>query len=154
MIQTNKDIAYYYNQKANEMLVSGNYIDATEYYKKALSHMPEEVIFYHNIGVGYMLREDYLKALTFFEIAVEKGLELDEIKLYIALSLYKTRQYTKILKSLEPEENKNKIDFLIIKSKAALKVGNFQVARETVNQLKINGFDSQELELIEKMIKI
>jgi hypothetical protein len=41
---------------------------------------------------------------------------------------------------------------LIIKSKAALKSGNSEVAKKIVSHLKISGYDSQELELIEKMI--
>jgi len=147
-----KELAYYYNQKANTMLEKGNYLNAASYYKKAISLLPEDPMFYHNIGVCYMLSEDYEEASIFLETALEKGIELDETKLYLAHSLYEIEKYEHILSLKEPKNGQNKINFLIIKSKAALKSGNNEEAKKIVNHLKMAGYDSQELELIEKMI--
>jgi tetratricopeptide (TPR) repeat protein len=147
-----KELAYYYNQKANTMLEKGNYLNAVSYYKKAISLLPEDPMFYHNIGVCYMLSEDYEEASIFLETALEKGIELDETNLYLAHSLYEIEKYEDILHLKEPQDGQNKINFLIIKSKAALKSGNSEVTKKIVSHLKISGYNSQELELIEKMI--
>ncbi len=145
-------MAYYYNQKANTMLEEGNYLNAASCYKKAISLLPEDPMFYHNIGVCYMLSEDYKEASKFLEIALEKGIDLDETNLYLAFSLYEIEKYSYILSLKEPKDGQNKINFLIIKSKAALKSGNNEVAKKIVSHLKMSGYNSQELELIEKMI--
>jgi tetratricopeptide (TPR) repeat protein len=147
-----KEMAYYYNQKANTMLEEGNYLNAASYYKKAISLLPDDPMFYHNIGVCYMLSEDYEEASIFLEIALEKEIDLDETKLYLAFSLYEIEKYREILYLKEPQEGQSKINFLIIKSKAALKSGNNEVAKKIVSHLKMSGYNSQELELIEKMI--
>jgi tetratricopeptide (TPR) repeat protein len=147
-----KEMAYYYNQKANTMLEEGNYLNAASYYKKAIFLLPDDPMFYHNIGVCYMLSEDYEEASIFLETALEKGIELDETKLYLAHSLYEIEKYEYILSLKEPKDEQNKINFLIIKSKAALKSGNNEVAKKIVSHLKMSGYNSQELELIEKMI--
>lgn len=148
----NKEIAYYYNQKANTMLEKGSYLNAASYYKKAISLLPEEPMFYHNIGVCFMLSEDYKEASIFLETALEKGIDLDETKLYLALTLYEIKKYANILSLKEPQDRQNEVNFLIIKSKAALKSGYNEEAKKIVNHLRMLGYDSQELELIDKMI--
>jgi len=148
----NKEMAYYYNKKANTLLEEGNYLNAVLFYKKAISLHPEDPIFYHNLGVCYMLSEDYEEASKYLETALEKGIDLDETKLYVAISFYEIEKYSYILSLKEPKDRQNKIQFLIIKSKAAMKNGDSEEAKKIVNHLKIEGYDSQELELIEKMI--
>lgn len=144
--------AYYLNQKANDLLESENYKEAIEYYLKAIEFLPDEPIFYHNMGVCFMMKKDYFNASKVLQEAINKNIGLDETIIYLANSLYELEDYRGVLSLSEPKGYKERLDILILKAKSAMKVNNKDLALQIIKMLKVSGYESQELDLIEKMV--
>jgi Tfp pilus assembly protein PilF len=146
-----RDEAFFINKKGNDLIESGQYEKALTYYLKAIEIMPEEPIFYHNLGVCLLLNNDYENAAKYFKSCIEKGLNLDETYLYLAQSLYESSNYTELITINEPKSEQLRYHVLLLKSKSALKINNKQLAKKYLDSIKIMGYDSQEINLIEKM---
>ena len=148
----NKNEAFYINKSGNDLIETGQYEKALNYYLRAIEIMPEEPIFYHNLGVCLLLNSDYKNASKYFKLGIEKGLSLDETYLYLAESLYESNNYDELITIKEPESEQMRYHVLLIKSKSALKTNNKQLAKKYLDSIKIMGYDSQEINLIEKMV--
>ena len=144
---------YYFNEKANELMEKKEYEKALEFYTKAISLNSEEAIFFHNTGVCLISSGEYLRAISLFEKALELKISLEETKYYLILCLYESRKYEEIFNYEVPEENVNlKIESYILLVKSAVKIKNHKLSKLYLNKLNLMGFNSQELELISKMI--
>ncbi|HOB15492.1 MAG TPA: tetratricopeptide repeat protein [Defluviitoga sp.] len=143
--------AFYFNKKGNDLTEEGQYEKAIVYYMHAIRILPEEPIFYHNMGVCLLLNKDFVNATKYFKLSLEKGLFLDETYLYLAESLYETNNYAEVITIKEPEAEQIRYNILLLKSKSALKSNNKKLAKKYIDSLKIMGYDSQEISLIEQM---
>ncbi|BBE30460.1 hypothetical protein OSSY52_06010 [Tepiditoga spiralis] len=143
--------AYYYNKIGNDLLSKKSYDEALLMYLKAISINSKEPMFYHNAGVCLMLKGESERAISLFEHAIKIGINLDETKYYLIKILFELERYEKVVNSSLPEKN-FKIDAMILKAKAALRINKNEDVKKILNELEILGYTSQETELIQKMI--
>ena len=143
--------AYYYNKIGNDLLSKKSYDEALLMYLKAISINSKEPMFYHNAGVCLMLKGESERAISLFEHAVKSGIILDETRYYLIKILFELKHYEKVINTTLPEKN-FKIDAMILKAKAALRINKKEDVKKILNELESLGYTSQETELIQKMI--
>lgn len=142
----------YYNNLGNDFLEKKNYEKALENYLIAISLEPNEPMFYHNAGVCLISLKHFERAASLFKKAIEKGLKEDETYYYLIICLFNSSNYEKVVLSKIPEKEELKINSLLLIIKSYIKLNNTSKAKLLINELKLSGFNSQELDLIEKMM--
>jgi Tfp pilus assembly protein PilF len=148
----NENKAREYNNMGNLFMQKKDYNQALDFYLKAISLYDEESVFYHNAGVCLLILEEKQRAITLLKRAFEKGTKIDETELYLVSALYEIENYSDVLSFKEKRNNKYYIDINMLKLKSAIKLSKIQQAKKIINTLKMAGFNSQELELIENML--
>ncbi|WP_165973963.1 tetratricopeptide repeat protein [Marinitoga lauensis] len=142
----------YYLKLGNKYLGLNNVELAIKNYLLALNEDSENPLIYHNLGVCYLLKNDSKSALEYFKKCIESGFKTEETYYYYLKTLFDCGNYNECLK-IEVNE-KFFIDMSLIKIKAAMKINKYDYAKNIVENLKINGFSSQELNLMEKIINL
>ncbi|NUU97246.1 tetratricopeptide repeat protein [Marinitoga sp. 1138] len=150
-MQNKKEINYYINI-ANLALKENNIDFAIENYEKALKAEPENTIALHNLGVCYLIKNEYFKATNFFKKAMDNGLESEETVFYLMKSLFESGKYDECIKVKANKSYFMEMNMLLLKS--YLKLKEFSKAQEIIDLLKLKGFSNQELNLIEQIIKL
>ena len=142
----------YYLNLGNKYLNLNNMDLAIKNYLLAMDEDPENPLVYHNLGVSYLMKNNPKSAFENFSKSLEKGLKTDETHYYYLKSAFESGLYEECLK-IETNE-KFLIDMTLIKIKAAMKLNKFDYAKELLETLKMSGFSSQELNLMEKIINL
>ncbi|KAF2956508.1 tetratricopeptide repeat protein [Marinitoga sp. 38H-ov] len=140
----------YFIKLGNKYLSLNNIKLAIENYLLALKEDEENPLIYHNLGVCFLLENNYNDAVVNFEKSIEKGMDEEETYYYYIKALYLSGNYNECL-----EVNVNEkfyIDMNIIKLKSAMKLNKFDIAKNIIENLKLKGFSSQEINLIESII--
>lgn len=141
------------NKIGTEMMNKENYNKALEYFLKSISIDPINPVYYHNAGVCLMIEKENERAITLFKEAINKGITIDETIYYLSNLLYETKKFEELINLEINIKNSNYIyEISINKAKSLITIGNIEKAKKIINQLKINGFSTQELDLIENMI--
>lgn len=140
----------YYLKLGNKYLALNNVKLAIENYLLALKEDSENPMIYHNLGVCYMLENNFTEAIEKFEKSIEKGIKEDETFYYYIKALYLSGKYKECLEVTV--NDKFYIDMNIIKLKSAMKLNEFDVAKNILEDLKLKGFSSQEINLIDSII--
>ncbi|KLO24936.1 MULTISPECIES: tetratricopeptide repeat protein [unclassified Marinitoga] len=140
----------YYLNLGNKYLSLNNIDLAIKNYLLALKEDSKNPLIYHNLGVCYLLKNESSLAFENFKKSIENGLNTEETHYYYLKSSFNSGNYEECLKI--NANDKFFIDMNLIKIKAALKINNYKYAKNTLEILKMNGFSSQELNLIEKII--
>ncbi|GAB6189581.1 hypothetical protein JCM30566_13210 [Marinitoga arctica] len=142
----------YYLNLGNKYINLNNIDLAIKNYLLAIQEDPENPLAYHNLGVCYLMKNNPKSAFDNFKKSIEKGLKTDETYYYYLKSAFESGAYKECLKI--EANSKFSIDMTLIKIKAAMKVNNINLAKELLENLKLSGFSSQELNLIEKIINL
>ncbi|WGS64542.1 tetratricopeptide repeat protein [Marinitoga aeolica] len=140
----------YYLKLGNKYLGLNNVELAIKNYLLALNENSENPLIYHNLGVCYLLKNDSKSALENFKKCIENGFETEETYYYYLKALFDSGNYDECLKIKVNE--KFFIDMSLIKIKAAMKINKYNYAKNIVETLKMSGFSSQELNLMERII--
>ncbi|SHF23295.1 TPR repeat-containing protein [Marinitoga hydrogenitolerans DSM 16785] len=143
--------AYYLNL-GNKYLNLNNVDLAIKNYLLALEEDPENFLIYHNLGVSYLIKNEPKLAFENFKKSIENGFKTVETYYYYLKAAFDCGNYEECLR-VKANENFF-IDMNLIKIKAAMKLNKYNLALEILEQLKMNGFSSQELNLMEKIINL
>ncbi|AEX85099.1 tetratricopeptide repeat protein [Marinitoga piezophila KA3] len=150
-LQNKKEINYYISI-ANMALKESNVDFAIENYEMVLKDEPNNIIALHNLGVCYLMKNEYSKAADFFRKAINNGFNSEETNFYLMKALFESGKYEECIKIKVNEMYFMEMNMLLLRS--YLKLKEFSKASEILNLLKLNGFSNQELNLIEQIIKI
>lgn len=140
----------YYLKIGNKYLSLNNIELAIKNYLLALNEDSNNPLIYHNLGVSYLIKSEFISAIENFKKAIELGFKSDETLYYYLKALFDAEMYEECLKIDTTE--KFFIDMNMIKLKAAMKLNKIKLAKQLLNTLKMSGFSSQEINLIEKII--
>ncbi|MGM0641678.1 MAG: tetratricopeptide repeat protein [Thermotogota bacterium] len=143
-----------FNKIGTELMNKENYEKALEFFLKSISLDPNNPVYYHNAGVCLMIEEKNERAITLFKEALNKGIEIDETIYYLSNLLYDSKKFEELINLEINIKNSSYIyEISIRKAKALITVGRLQESIKLLHQLRVNGFSTQELDLIENMIK-
>ena len=143
-----------FNKIGTELMNKENYEKALEYFLKSISIDPTNPVYYHNAGVWLMIEEENDRAITLFKESLNKGIDIDETIYYLSNLLYDSKKFDELINLEINIKNSSYIyEISIRKAKALITVGRLQESIKLLHQLRVNGFSTQELDLIENMIK-
>lgn len=120
----------------------GNVDEAIKHFNMVMEYDPNDAkdfsVFY-NLGRCYMLKADYLEAITYFKKAIDSGVPEDENSIYIECARLMTYlgkhaeafEYIKIATDLEPENTA----FMMVKAEWQFRVGEIDKSIELLKSI-------------------
>lgn len=143
-----------FNKIGTELMNKKNYEKALEYFLKSISIDQKNPVYYHNAGVCLMIEEEKERAISLFKEAINKKINLDETTYYLSKLLYETKKFDELINLKVNIKNTSYIyEISIYKVKSLITYGRIDEALKIINHLKINGFSTQELDLLNNMVK-
>jgi len=143
-----------FNKIGTELMNEKKYEKALEYFLKSISVDPDNPVYYHNAGVCLMIEEERERAISLFKEAIRRNIEIEESVYYLSKLLYETKKFEELINLKINIKNSSYLyEISIDKAKSLITYGRADEALKIINQLKINGFATQELDLLYNMIK-
>ena len=143
-----------YNKIGTNLMNKENYSKALEFFLRSISLDPQNPVYYHNAGVCLMIEEEKERAISLFKEALNKKIDIDETTFYLSKLLYKTKKFEDLINLNVNIKNSEYIyEISINKAKSLITFGRVEEALKIINQLRMNGFNTQELDLLDNMIK-
>lgn len=143
-----------YNKIGTSLMNKENYDKALEFFLKSISLDPQNPVYYHNAGVCLMIEEEKERAISLFKEALNKKIDIDETTFYLSKLLYETKKFEDLINLNVNIKNSEYIyEISINKAKSLITFGRVEEALKIINQLRMNGFNTQELDLLDNMIK-
>jgi tetratricopeptide (TPR) repeat protein len=143
-----------YNKIGTNLMNKENYDKALEFFLKSISLDPQNPVYYHNAGVCLMIEEEKERAISLFKEALNKKIDIDETTFYLSKLLYETKKFEDLINLNVNIKNSEYIyEISINKAKSLITFGRIEEALKIINQLRLSGFTTQELDLLDNMIK-